>query len=65
MTILQSILPPLSANKDNANVHAAFCVAFAGFLRMGEFTNTATDLTAILPIFGSSRIPGKLILRPL
>jgi hypothetical protein len=46
MTILQSILPPLSANKDNANVHAAFCVAFAGFLRMGEFTNTATDLTA-------------------
>jgi hypothetical protein len=46
MTILKSILPPLSADKDDANIHAAFCIAFAGFLRMGEFTNTATDLAA-------------------
>jgi hypothetical protein len=46
MTVLKSILPPLSADKDDANIHAAFCIAFAGFLRMGEFTNTATDLAA-------------------
>lgn len=47
MTILKSILPRLSADKDDANIHAAFCIAFAGFLRMGEFTNTAKDLTAL------------------
>ena len=46
MTILKSILPPLSADKDDANIRAAFCIAFAGFLRMGEFTNTATELAA-------------------
>jgi len=46
MAILKSILPPLSADKDDANIHAAFCIAFAGFLRMGEFTNTAPGLTA-------------------
>jgi hypothetical protein len=46
MTILKSILPPLLADKDDNNIHAAFCIAFAGFLRMGEFINTATDFTA-------------------
>jgi hypothetical protein len=34
------------ANKDDANIHAVFCIAFASFLRMGEFTNTATELAA-------------------
>jgi integrase len=46
LAILKGILPSLSDNKDEANIHAAFCIAFAGFLRMGEFTNTATDLAA-------------------
>lgn len=45
MTILKSILPSFSTDKDDANIHAAFSIAFAGFLRMGEFTNTAADLT--------------------
>jgi len=44
ITILKSILPPLSTDKDDANIYTAFYTAFAGFLRMGEFTNTATDL---------------------
>jgi hypothetical protein len=45
MTILERILPPISADKDDANIHAAFYIAFAGFLRIGEFSNTVTGLT--------------------
>ena len=31
------------STSDGANIHAALCVAFAGFLRMGEFTYDAAD----------------------
>jgi integrase len=44
--LLLKILPDLPTgrtglDRDNANVYAAFCVAFAGFMRMGEFTYSA------------------------
>jgi hypothetical protein len=45
MTILKSILPPLSADKDDVNIYTVFCIAFAGFFRMGKFINTVTDFT--------------------
>jgi hypothetical protein len=45
ITILKSILPPLLTDKNDVNIYAAFCIAFAGFFRMDKFTNTATDLT--------------------
>jgi hypothetical protein len=44
--LLLKILPDLPTgrtglDRDNANVYAAFCIAFAGFMRMGEFEYSA------------------------
>ena len=36
--ILQAILVTLRYTHDDINIYAAFCTAFAGFLRIGEFT---------------------------
>src|SRR5579859_6854943 len=36
--ILQAILVTLRYTHDDVNIYAAFCTAFAGFLRIGEFT---------------------------
>ena len=36
--ILVSIVTHLRDTHDNINIHAAFCTAFAAFLRVGEFT---------------------------
>lgn len=36
--ILQAMLLNLHQNHDDINLRAAFCVAFAGFLRLSEFT---------------------------
>jgi integrase len=63
--ILERILPslevanpvaPTPEEKDNANVHAAFCLAFSGFLRVGEITHTARELQ-------SSGAKPKILLR--
>lgn len=43
-SILLAMLATFDTNTQNgATFHAAFCLAFAGFLRMGEFTWTAAD----------------------
>ena len=36
--ILKAILVTLRHTHDDINIYAAFCIAFAGFLRIGEFT---------------------------
>lgn len=36
--ILTRILPEIPSDHDGINLRAALCVAFAGFLRSGEFT---------------------------
>ena len=42
--LLLRLLKRLDTNTlDGANMHAAFCLAFAGFLRVGEFTYTKAD----------------------
>ena len=42
--VLLKMLARLDTNTpDGANMHAAFCLAFAGFLRVGEFTYTKAD----------------------
>jgi hypothetical protein len=33
----------LSTDKDDVNIYTAFYIVFAGFFRMGKFTNTVTD----------------------
>lgn len=38
-------LPNHTTDIEQANLYAAFCVAFAGFLRVGEFICTTRDLT--------------------
>jgi hypothetical protein len=37
-------LPNHTTDADQANLYAAFCTAFSGFLRVGKFTYTARDL---------------------
>ena len=45
--ILLQLLSKLhQSNRDQANIHAAFSLAFAGFLRLDEITYTATDLAS-------------------
>jgi hypothetical protein len=39
-------MPNHSSDFDEANLYAAFCVAFSGFLRLGEFTYSATKMAA-------------------
>lgn len=42
--VLLRILKTLDTNSsEGLNLHAAFCLAFAGFLRIGEFTYSATE----------------------
>jgi integrase len=41
--ILRSLLLHLNFTHDDINLRAAFCTAFAGFLRMGEFTWSSWD----------------------
>jgi hypothetical protein len=42
--LLLRILTTLDTNtQEGANYHAAFCTAFAGFLRVGEFTWTSAE----------------------
>ena len=43
--ILLKLLTRLDTTKElQAIVHAAYCLAFAGFLRIGEFTYSTADL---------------------
>ena len=46
--VLQAILRNLCLNHDDVNLYAAFCVAFAGFLRVGEFTWSHWDSQSFL-----------------
>lgn len=44
--ILLRLLKPLDlANQAQATLHASYCLAFAAFLRAGEFTYTKTEAT--------------------
>src|SRR5436190_3123996 len=46
--ILQAILATLRDTHDDINVYAAFCTAFAGFLRIGEFTWSTWNNQSVL-----------------
>lgn len=60
MPITRDILIKLLASFDQrslqgATIHASFCLAFAAFLRIGEFTWNPSDLTPDFPMFYMTR----------
>jgi hypothetical protein len=46
LLILLHYLPKYTTDMDQANLYDSFCIAFAGFLRVGKFTYTSRDACA-------------------